>query len=178
RRALTPEHRLCSPFIAFPQEAEMDWQGGDGGAMKVATLGMIVAMSVLLACTDASVVGRDASFNSFACPGFNPARALPVALEELRAHPVRYQGRLVKVRGAYVGGWEMSALHPGPPVRDPWAADGIWVEGIAPVTLPTEQAFEMTGIVSAARPDAVSGKGHLGQWPAELCVSSVRRLQE
>ncbi len=156
----------------------MGWQGGDGGAMKVATLGMIVAMSVLLACTDASVVGRDASFNSFACPGFNPARALPVALEELRAHPVRFQGRLVKVRGAYVGGWEMSAPHPGPAVRDPWAADGIWVEGIAPVTLPTEQAFEMTGIVSAARPDAVSGKGHLGQWPAELCVSSVRRLQE
>ena len=42
----------------FPQEAEVDWQGGDGGAMKVATLGMIVAMSILLACTDASVVGR------------------------------------------------------------------------------------------------------------------------
>lgn len=156
----------------------MDWQGADVVAMKAATLGMVVAMSILLACTDTSVAGRDASFNSFACPRFNPARALPVALEELRAHPVRYQGRLVKVRGAYVDGWEMSALHPGPPIRDPWATDGIWVQGIAPVTLPTEQSFEMTGIVSAARPDALFGKGHLGQWPAELCVSSVRGLQE
>ncbi|WP_416058292.1 hypothetical protein [Stenotrophomonas maltophilia] len=156
----------------------MDWQGAGGVAVRVVTLGVVVAMSILLARMDASVAGRDAAFNSFACPRFNPARALPVALEELRAHPVRYQGRLVKVRGAYVDGWEMSALHPGPPVRDPWAADGIWVQGIAPVTLPTAQAFEMTGIVAAARPDAVSGKGHLGQWPAELCVSSVRRLQE
>ncbi|WP_133120037.1 hypothetical protein [Stenotrophomonas lactitubi] len=163
-------------LTAFPQEARVDRQGGV--AVRVVTLGVVVVMSILLVRQDVSVAGRDVSFNSFACPRFNPARALPVALEELRAHPVRYQGRAVKVRGAYVDGWEMSALHPGPPVRDPWAADGIWVEGIAPMTLPTEQAVEMTGIVSAARPDAQSGKGHLGKWPAELCVSSVRRLQE
>lgn len=156
----------------------MNRQSGGGVAAKVVTLGLVVAFSTLLARMDASVAGRDAVFNSFACPRFNPTRALPVALEELRAHPVRYQGRLVKVRGAYVDGWEMSALHPGPPVRDPWAADGIWVEGIAPMTLPTEQAVEMTGIASAARPDAMFGKGHLGRWPVELCVSSVRRLQE
>ena len=155
----------------------MNRQSGGGVAAKVVTLGLVVALTTLLARMDGSVAGRDAAFNSFACPRFNPTRALPVALEELRAHPVRYQGRLVKVRGAYVDGWEMSALHPGPPVRDRWAADGIWVEGIAPMTLPTEQAVEMTGIVSAARPDAVSGKGHLGKWPAELCVASVRRLQ-
>jgi len=166
------------PVHRFPQEAEMDWQSAGGVAVRAVTLGVVVAMSILLVRQDASVAGRDASFNSFACPRFNPPRALPVALEELRAHPLRYQGRLVKVRGAYVDGWEMSALHPGRPVRDPWAADGIWVEGIAPMTLPTEQTVEMTGIVSAARPDAVSGKGHLGQWPVELCVSSVRRLQE
>lgn len=99
---------------------------------------------------------------SMGCPGFDPVRALSVALEELRAHPTRYQGRSVRVRGGFVDGFEMSALYPGPPVQDPWAAASIWVDGIAPTMLPSEQAVELTGIVSAAVPGAPFGKGHLG----------------
>lgn len=85
---------------------------------------------------------------------------------------MRYHGRLVRVRGAYVESFEMSALRPGPPVQDPWAAEGVWVNGI-PLT---EQAVELTGIVSAGQPAFPYGKGRLGQWPAELCVSSILTL--
>lgn len=56
----------------------MDRQGGV--AVRVVTLDVVVAMLILLVRQDASVAGPDVSFNSFACPRSNPARALPVAL--------------------------------------------------------------------------------------------------
>ncbi|RTQ90422.1 MULTISPECIES: hypothetical protein [Stenotrophomonas] len=114
--------------------------------------------------------------NGLRCPGFSPSRALPVTLEALRADPMRYHGRLLRVRGAYVDGFEMSALHFGPPVQDPWVAEGVWVNGIPILALPSEQAVELTGIVAAGRPVLPFGKGHLGQWPAELCAPSILPL--
>ncbi len=47
----------------------MNRQSGGGVAAKVVTLGLVVALTTLLARMDASVAGRDAAFNSFACPG-------------------------------------------------------------------------------------------------------------
>ncbi len=139
----------------------------------LAATAMLVA---LLTCLPAPRNGGGIAPNGLGCPGFSPSRALPVTLEALRADPMRYHGRLVRVRGVYVDRLEMSALHPGPPVQDPWAAAGVWVNGIPILVLPPEQAVELTGIVSAGRSGAPFGKGHLGQWPAELCVSSILPL--
>lgn len=139
-------------------------------------LALAAGMMMALVRLPAHVDGGGIAPNGLGCPGFSPSRALPVTLEALRADPMRYHGRLVRVRGAYVDGSEMSALHPGPPVQDPWAAEGVWVNGIPILVLPPEQAVELTGIVAAARPDFPFGKGHLGQWPAELCVSSILPL--
>lgn len=144
---------------------------------KGIALALTVWMLVALACLPAHVDGVGIAPNSLGCVGFSPSRALPVTLEALRADPMRYHGRLVRVRGAYVESFEMSALHPGPPVQDPWAAEGVWVNGIPIMALPSEQAVELTGIVSAGRPAFPFGKGHLGQWPAELCVSSILPLE-
>lgn len=141
---------------------------------KGAALALTALAMLLLVRMPSGVESSSVAPTSTGCPGFDPVRALPVALEELRAHPTRYQGRLVRVRGGFVDGFEMSALHPGPPVQDPWAAAGIWADGIAPTMLPSEQAVELTGVVSSAVLGTPFGKGRLGQWPAALCVSSIR----
>lgn len=154
----------------------MGLQGRGVDVWKGIALALTVWMWVALARLPAHVDGGGPAPSSLGCPGFSPSRALPVTLEALRADPMRYHGRLVRVRGAYVEGFEMSALHPGPPVQDPWAAEGVWVDGIPILVLPSEQAVELTGIVAAGRPAFPFGKGHLGQWPAELCVSSIQPL--
>lgn len=143
---------------------------------KGIALALTAGMMTALVCLPAHVDGGGIAPNGLGCPGFSPSRALPVTLEALRAGPTRYHGRLVRVRGAYVDRFEMSALHPGPPVRNPRAAEGVWVNGIPILVLPPEQAVELTGIVAAGRPVFPFGKGHIGQWPAELCVSSILPL--
>lgn len=142
-----------------------------GIVLALATLAVVV-----LARLPVRENGGSTTPDGLGCLGFSPSRALPVTLEALRADPMRYHGRLVRVRGIYVDRLEMSALHPGPSVQDPWAAAGVWVNGIPILLLPPEQAVELTGIVSAGRSGAPFGKGHLGQWPAELCVSSILPL--
>ncbi|MBH1431773.1 hypothetical protein I5U42_10750 [Stenotrophomonas maltophilia] len=142
------------------------------GIALALTAGMMMALVHLPAHVD----GGGIAPNGLGCASFSPSRALPVTLEALRADPMRYHGRLVRVRGVYVDRFEMSALHPGPPVQDSWAAAGVWVNGIPILVLPPEQAVELTGIVSAGRSGAPFGEGHLGQWPAELCVSSILPL--
>ncbi|WP_414604243.1 hypothetical protein [Stenotrophomonas sp. FR012] len=146
------------------------------GIPKGIALAATVLLVALLACLPAHEESGGVAPNGLGCPRFSASRALPVTVEALRADPMRYHGRLVRVRGAYVESFEMSALHPGPPVQDPWAADGVWVNGIPVTALPSEQAVELTGIVSAGQPAFPYGKGHLGQWPAELCVSSILPL--
>ncbi|HCT25558.1 MAG TPA: hypothetical protein DIW85_05000 [Stenotrophomonas sp.] len=146
------------------------------GISKGIALAATALLVALLACLPAREEGGGIAPDGLGCPGFSASRALPVTLEALRADPMRYHGRLVRVRGAYVESFEMSALHPGPPVQDPWAADGVWVNGIPVTALPSEQAVELTGIVAAGRPAFSYGKGHLGQWPAALCVSSIQPL--
>jgi len=136
------------------------------GIALALTAGMMMALVRLPAHVD----GGGIAPNGLGCPGFSPSRALPVTLEALRADPMRYHGRLVRVRGAYVDGFEMSALHPGPPVQDPWAAEGVWVNGISILVLPPEQAVELTGIVAAGRPDFPFGKGHWAMACGALCV--------
>ena len=78
RKGSDPRAPAMLLLTALPQEARMDRQGGV--AVRGVTLGVVVAMLILLVRQDASVAGRDLSFNSFACPRFNPARALPVEL--------------------------------------------------------------------------------------------------
>ncbi|MBA0436543.1 hypothetical protein D7Y55_18455 [Stenotrophomonas maltophilia] len=61
-------------------------------------LALTVGMMIALVRLPAHVDGGGIAPNGLGCPDFSPSRALPVTLEALRTDPMRYHGRLVRVR--------------------------------------------------------------------------------
>jgi hypothetical protein len=105
--------------------------------------------------------------SSEAClpPAKNPE---PVDISTLISEPSRFEGKPVIVSGYYYSRFEQSAIYPSQ--RDPqnsdWS-DGLWLSGLSPFSEFSDKHITVSGVFTRKE------KGHLGQWPASICVSSV-----
>ena len=90
-----------------------------------------------------------------------------VALPDLVASPETYEGKSIRVAGYYYSYFEHSAIYPTPE-HEPYSksfATGAWVLGGDDDL--TNQYVTMTGTFTK------EFKGHLGQWPGTICVTSM-----
>jgi hypothetical protein len=134
----------------------------------------ITAVLILLsACrTTNESTGMDAAteaalrFMNGDCPSAKE-RPVEITIDVLIADPARHEGAIISLSGYYYFGYEHSAIYSSrkaePFVQDVGA--GIWVYGI-PRDL-SGKYVEITGVFTRAN------RGHLGAWPAAICVTSV-----
>jgi hypothetical protein len=90
-----------------------------------------------------------------------------VGIGELRAHPDQFEGRMVRVQGYYYNGFEISTILPTH--ADPYgnAGNGLWVTGLPVFNQLSGRRVWMVGVFTQHE------RGHLGQWPGEICVNSA-----
>ncbi|MEL1266232.1 hypothetical protein [Pseudoxanthomonas putridarboris] len=84
-------------------------------------------------------------------------------IEDLIAHPDLFDAKAIKVSGFYHSSFEHQALYPTP--ADDIFEHGLWILG-------GNDALKGKRIVVRGV-YAPSIHGHLGQWPASICVHSV-----
>lgn len=114
-----------------------------------------------------SAVPASEIFSSEAC--LPPAlTSEPVSIADLLSSPAQYEGKSVVVTGYYYSRFEHSAIYPDP--RDPENSgmdDGLWLYGLSPFLEFDGRYLVVSGIFNS------KNKGHLGQWPGSICVSTV-----
>ena len=103
-------------------------------------------------------------------PVGNP-RMLVIA--DLTSEPERFEDTFVEVSGHYYQYFEHSAIYSTTEQR-PYShkySDGIWLSGVGP---------ELGGMhVTVSGIFSQKVKGHLGQWPGTICVTSaIETLEE
>lgn len=117
--------------------------------------------------SDSSV---QSDLNSEACASVPKPQV--VAISGLIANPDRFEGRAIIVSGFYYSSFEHSAIYPTE--RDPTTStwqDGLWINGVSPFSSVSNEYVAVSGIFTSKQ------KGHLGQWPGSICVSSISKAQ-
>lgn len=105
------------------------------------------------------------------CPKVDqPARK--IILSDLSSDPDRYHGAAVRVDGYYYSYFEHSAIYPAPIPKpyNPEFDKGIWLLHAKPEL--NGEHVRVIGIFSSRI------KGHLGQWPGSICVTSIAKQAE
>lgn len=139
---------------------------------------MLLAVLLLAITTSCSREDRQVVNTQVAMRGsetLNAEACLPPAptsesasIANLISNPSRFDGKSVAVTGYYYSRFEHSAIYPSQ--RDPntseWI-DGLWLYGLSPFLKRDDRYVTVSGIFSS------KDKGHLGQWPGSICVSSV-----
>jgi hypothetical protein len=118
---------------------------------------------LLVACSRGETIDAGALLTSHACA---PPTGLPLraTVESIVSRPLEFDGKFVSLTGHYCSRFELSGLFPGPDCySDPGL--GLWLSGVSPFL--DSRGAEVTVV---GRFDA-SMKGHLSQWPGEICVS-------
>jgi hypothetical protein len=93
--------------------------------------------------------------------------ATTVGIAQIAASPAQFEGALVRISGYYAKDFEHSAIyanHKADPY-DHHFASGIWLDRMDPTL--SGRHVELTGQFTQ------SFKGHLGQWPGSICVTSA-----
>lgn len=114
-----------------------------------------------------SAVSESEIFSSEACLPPAPSSE-SVSIASLISNPSRFEGKSVVVTGYYYSRFEHSGIYPSR--RDPDTSewdDGLWLYGLSPFLKLDDRSVTVSGIFSS------KNKGHLGQWPGSICVSSV-----
>ncbi len=118
-----------------------------------------------------SAAAESEAFSSDAC--LPPAASSEsVSIESLISNPTQFEGKSVVVTGYYYSRFEHSAIYPSQ--RDPDTSewhDGLWLQGLSPFSNLSDRSVTVSGVFSS------KSKGHLGQWPGSICVSSVSPIK-
>lgn len=90
-----------------------------------------------------------------------------VDIDELVAHPDQFEGRTVRVQGYYYNAFENTTILPTQ--VDPYdnIGNGPWVMGLPVFNQLGGRHVWMVGVFTQ------HVRGHLGQWPGTICVSSA-----
>ncbi len=92
-----------------------------------------------------------------------------LAIADLTSEPERFEGKFVAVSGYYYQYFENSAIY-STIENKPYShkfSDGIWLSGVGAEF--GGMHINISGIFSQ------KVKGHLGQWPGTICVTSAIR---
>ena len=123
----------------------------------------IAALVMCVAAASCAPSGFERPASAAACPA--PLGPLTrTRIEEVVASPKSFVGKPIEVEGFFYSYFEHSALY-STPESEPYGhrfASGLWVDSWEGV--PDNQYVRLRGVVT-------SNKGHLGQWPATLCVT-------
>lgn len=133
------------------------------GIIRVA--GSILVVLAGCASCGGEPKGVKEALNPEACPT-SAEKPIPLKIADALANPSAFDGRYVSLDGYYCAEFELKALYEVPDCTSR-PESGLWLGGMSPFYDSRGSRVVVTGTFNAKM------TGHLGKWPAGLCVAKL-----